>query len=183
MKVPKAKKSQLCCFRNRFRCVGVCFLLHWHKILVKHDWITKFEKNPSAASADRPLQRNPVFWAFWGPQTYPRASGAQFLHSHHLRHQANPISHKKNHAQIFFAQARSLLPKQFELKLSYFYLKLIWWNWSLLPLNTISWPGIVISSQMGPNIPAFFAAIVWTASGILLTFRSTCWHIMYLITN
>ena len=106
MKVQKAKKSQLCCFRNCFRCVRARFLLHWHKILVKPDWITKFEKNPSAASADRPLQRNPVFWAFWGPQTYPRASGAQFLHSPHLRHQANPISHKKNHAQIFFCASQ-----------------------------------------------------------------------------
>ena len=53
------------------------------------------------------------------------------------------------------------------------------WNWSLLPLNTISWPEIIVIS---PDIP-FFAAIVWAAFCVLLTFRWTCWHIMYLITN
>ena len=31
------KQYQLGYPRNRFSCVGIIFLLHWHKIWVKHD--------------------------------------------------------------------------------------------------------------------------------------------------
>ena len=110
--------SQLCCRRNRFRCVGASFLLYWQKIWINRDWITKFEKNPNAASADRPLGRNAVFEDSGTHRPTPRASWAQFLHSHHLRHQANPTSYKKNHVQIFFEDTISVIPKQWVLKKS-----------------------------------------------------------------
>ena len=107
--------SQLCCRRNRFRCVGASFLLYWQKIWINRDWITKFEKNPNAGSADRPLSRNAVFEDSGTHRPTPRASWAQLLHSHHLRHQANPTSYKKNHVQIFFEDTISVIPKQWVL--------------------------------------------------------------------
>ena len=74
--------------------------------------MTKFEKNPSTGSAVRPLGRNAVFEDSGAHRPTPRASWAQFLHSHHLRHQANPTSYKKNHVQIFFEDTISVIPKQ-----------------------------------------------------------------------
>ena len=70
--------------------------------------MTKFEKNPSTGSAVRPLGRNAVFEDSGAHRPTPRASWAQFLHVPHLRHQANPTSHKKNHAQIFFEEAHPI---------------------------------------------------------------------------